>query len=298
MNEKDRALSLVRATRRRLESMRLLRGAARGALAAAGLGVVLLLIEKATPSPLLPAGMAWWLALAGALAGVAATLFRPAIPESVAALFLDERCATDERFVTLWSLPDNPHAAQWAMELARVARVPRIALPREVGVVPVALFLLFGAGLLPEAEAETLPQVARIVEGGSQAAPAKPAAESGRQVDEAAQALRERAIPDAAAVEQLEAAIDRAFVRPEERAAARRELAKARAGDAAARERLAQALVEGAGVLAESPEAPRPAASPAAARVSGNATSSPYPGEEAFLRAYDVEVARLTRRGK
>ena len=42
--------------------------------------------------------------------GIAATLVRPAIPVAAAALFLDQRCATDERFVTLWSLPEDPHA--------------------------------------------------------------------------------------------------------------------------------------------------------------------------------------------
>ena len=124
MNQTDRALSLVRATRRRLESMRLLRGASRGALVACGLGLVLLLLEKASIQALMPAGLGWWLALAGALAGVAATLFRPAIPVAVAALYLDERCATEERFVTLWSLPDDPHAAGWARDVARCARAP------------------------------------------------------------------------------------------------------------------------------------------------------------------------------
>jgi hypothetical protein len=117
-------------------------------------------------------------------------------------------------------------------------------------------------------------------------------------VEEAARALRERPSPAAATLDQLEGAIEQAFARPEERQAARAELARARAGDLAARERLAKALLEGAGALAESGAAPRSTGKPAAGNDAGIAPSSPYPGEAAFLRAYDVEVARLTRRGK
>jgi len=304
VNETDRALSLVRATRRRLEAMRLLRGASRGALVACGVGLVLLLLEKASVQTLMPAGLAWWLALAGALAGVAATLVRPAIPVAVAALYLDERCATEERFVTLWSLPDDPHAAGWARGVAHVARVPRTALPREVGFVPVALFLLFGAGLLPTAAAASPTEIARLIDADAEAAPSTDAAvDAGRRVEDAARTLRERRKPNREALDGLERAIDHAFVRPEDRKAARVELAKARAGDGAARERLAQGLLKGgllkgAGALADSDSAARSTASPAAGDASEGATPSPYRDEAAFLRAYDVEVSRLTGRGK
>jgi len=299
VSDQERALSLVRAARRQLESLRVLRGASRGALIAAALGLLLLLLEKAPGGSVLPTSLAWWLTLAGALAGVVATRLRPAIPVAAAALYLDQRCHTEERFVTLWSLPDNAHASEWARDVASVTRVPRVALPREVGFVPVALFLLFGAGLLPSATAEVPEKTARIVDVPEQGAPADATdseLESGQRVEDAVRKLRQPEVPDRMATAQIERAIDAAFVRPEERQAARVELARAQAGDRAAAERLAKALLDGAGVLAESDPQPDSTHAPKAGSDAFGARSSPYADEAAFLRAYDVEVARLTRR--
>jgi len=302
VSERERALAMVRGARRQLETLRVLRGASIGALLAAALGLLLVLLDKATAAAVLPALGAWWLTLAGALTGAAATIARPAIPAVAAALYLDRRCGTEERYVTLWSLPGDRHADEWARGVSDVQRLPRIPLPREAGLVPVALFLLFGAELLPTASASTpmsREAVARTTEAA--AVPDAPAASrnedmAGKRIDDAAKTLRKPGALDPRAAEKIERAIDEAFARPEERKAARVELEKARRGDRGAQERLAKALLDGVGTLAESERGPIVPRAPATNGAPGTATSSPYPEEAAFLRAYDVELARLLRR--
>jgi len=297
----ERALALVRAARRQLESLRVLRGASRGALLAAALGLLLILLDYAAPGAALPAALAWWLTLAGALAGVAATLVRPSIPAAAAAIYLDQRCDTQERFVTIWSLPLSEYAPEWAGAVAGVSRVPRLPLPRESSLVPVALFLLMAAGLLPAASADTPMEIARIgheATVGAASDSTNTETDSGEQVDEAAKTLRKQGALSATAIEEIERAIESAFPRPEEREVARAELVKARAGNREARERLSEALLKGAGVLAESDSPVGSSGSPAARSDSEHGRPSPYPGEAAYLRAYDVELARLLRKGK
>ena len=297
---------MVRRARRQLEALRLLRWASRGALLGAALALMLLLLDKATAGSVVSLAFGWWLPLFGALAGLGAALARPSIEPVAAALYLDRRCGTDERFVTLWSLPRSAHATEWAKALASVRRLPHLPLPREAGLLPVGLFLLFAASLLPAADGAEHSQGAGALDETSEAAPSEGAqpGEKRIQPERGEQLLRERVALTDAARDEIERAIERGFVRPEERAAARAELARALAGDVSARDRLANALLEGAGALGEnagpsekSKSATRVAPAAAAAGAAGDdgAAVSPYPDDVRFLRAYRIERARLLR---
>jgi hypothetical protein len=282
--------------------MRVLRSAGRGALLGALLGLLLLVLDKLAVATVLPSALAWLLTAAGLIAGAVAALVRPAIRPGSAALFLDHRCGTEERFVTLWALPASRHASEWARELAVVRAVPRLPIPREAGLLPAALFLLFGAGLLPEAVAERASVDTGAATAKAEASAGIPAASEPRRGDpeRAAETLRKPGPLAEAERERIERAIDAAFVRPEDRAAARAEFARARAGDAAARVRLGKALVAGPGALQEATdpaEPPRAVDPPTGNAESGRdaAATSPYPEETRFLRAYEVELARLRK---
>jgi hypothetical protein len=278
------ALLLVRRTRRRLEGLRLLRAGARGAALLAAGAIVVVLLGKAAGGG---ASWAWWLPLAGALGGLAVAISRHAIAPVSAALFLDARNGTQERFTTLWARPSSPNAPRWAEELVE-ARVPTLTWPREAGLVPVALFLLFAAGLIPTGSE---PRESFAIVSESESAPAEEAA---GDPEAAAKQLAEERPLGAEQSKAIERAIEAAFARPEERARARAALVKAKGGDLAASERLGKALVEGAGALGE-PSASRPETANAADAEIDARLISPYPEEYQYLRAYRVERARLLR---
>jgi len=284
------ALTLVRRTRRRLEGLRLLRAAARGALVGAAIALVLVLLGKALGRPE-PA--AWWLPLAGALAGLGVAAARGAIGLVPAALFLDARLHTDERFTTLLARPGSPLAPRWAMELEGHARIPALVWPREAGLVPVALFCLFAATLVPAAGGSG-EEFANAGETAPSPASAEPAEHAPADPDAAAQALSGASELSPERRREIERAIDESFARPEDRTRARAELARAEGGDAAARERLGEALLEGAGALGGAESSRGGTTAPGASGVDAR-LSSPYPGEYEFLRAYRVAKARLLR---
>ena len=300
MTDSHRALALVRRARRQLEALRLLRWGARGALLGAALALLWTLLAKAAADGSVPLALSVGLPVAAMLAGLAAAFMRPSIAPVAAALYLDRRCETDERFVTLWSLPGSEHADEWAAALASVRRLPHLPLPREAGLLPVALFCLFAAGLLPAARGEEIAvaggQVARAKAAESAGAPSQ---EQRANPERGERLLREKGVLTDAALEEIERAIEQGFVRPEERVVARAELERARAGDTAARERLGKALLEGAGALGDNsgPDEKvlvKPVAPEKAAGEEG-AAHSPYPDAARYLRAYRVEVARLRR---
>jgi hypothetical protein len=282
----DAALALVRRTRRRLEGLRLLQAAARGALMLTGGSILLVLLGKATGG-VVPAAFA--LPAVGLLAGLGVALAQPRIRPVDAALLLDARLRTEERFTTLVSNPSSPCAPRWAAEIAADPRALALRWPRDAGLVPVALFLLFTATLIPARGAAEpgLPLAAQPAES----APSEP---SPGEPDAAAKRLAGSDALGPAQQREVERAIEAAFARPEERAAARAELVKAAGGDATARERLGAALLEGAGALGE-PGTSRTGTTSADEARPDARLASPYPEEYEYLRAYRIEKARLLR---
>jgi len=249
------ALRLVRRARRRLEAVRLLKAASRGALAGAALG--LLSLPFAT-LPLLP----WALLAAGALAGLVAALPGRPIGAAAAALYLDRRLGTHERFTTVATLPPDPLTMHVASEIPLPRRLPRSPVPREAALVPLAAFLLFAASLLPRAQAEAPAAEPELV-----VLPG-PAAAGAPEVDP--QTLAKLAKGEKLKREEAEAlreAIEREVRRPEERRAAEAALSRAQGGEGAS----------GAEVL----KALRPAD-----RRGGMIRASAYPDAEEFVRAY------------
>jgi hypothetical protein len=275
---------LVRRARARLEAARIVRAAARGAL---GLGAVALaaeLLGKAWAPARGPDALPWLLLGAGALAGAAAAAARGRVGLADAALLLDRRLGTEERIVTVLTRGKDEFTDRAAAELAP-ARLPRIPLPREAGLVPAALFLLFAAGLLPEAVAS--PGVpaprARPAQGAPTGAAAVPRPEE--PPPDAAAAVERLAAGSAPApedVEPLREAIRRGLHTPEERARAAEALDRAKGGDAAAAREVARALSGRGGVVAPAPPPESPGAAPGG--VGGAAVA--YPEEEEFLLAY------------
>jgi hypothetical protein len=251
-------LRLVRRARRRLEAVRLLKAASRGALAGAAAGLLSLLVTRAPAVP-------WALLGAGALAGLAIALFQGPIGAAAAALYLDRRLGTLERFTTVATLPPDPLTIRVAEEIPRQRHLPRSPVPREAAFVPLAVFLLFAASLLPRARAEEPPPATTLV-----ALPA-PAEEGAVEVDAATLerlARGERLMPEEA--EALRDAIERDVRRPEDRRAAEKALSRAAGGEGAS----------GADVL----RALKPAA--AADREKGRLLASAYPDAIEFVRAY------------
>ncbi len=256
MTARDHVLRLVRRARRRLEAARLAKAASKGALWGAAAGLLTVLFARG-PLP-------WALMATGAVAGLLVALLGRPIGRAAAALFLDRRLGTAERFATVATRPPDPLTIRVAEELAHVTRLPRTPMPREMALVPLALFLLFATGLLP-APREAAPEAPGFV-----VAPA--AAETGTAAvaDEATLeklARGERLVPEEA--EEVREAIERAVRRPEERRAAKAALARAAGGEGAS----------GALVL----EALKPrAADPRGAAL----LASAYPEEDEFVRAY------------
>jgi hypothetical protein len=264
VSERDRVLRIVRRTRAGLDAVRLLQGAARGALVGGGVGLVALLAMKLWPP--VAAALPWALLSAGALLGGLVALARPRIPLAAAALFLDRRLDTHERFVTVVTRPADPFTDHVAAELKSRDRRARLPFPREAALVPVALFLVFAAGLLPEAgaaaEARTYVTVVAPAGGASAATEAPPP-----EIDEAVlKQLEEGRLTQSAELREM---LEQRLHRPEERHAAREALDRALRGDRAA-----------AGDVAGTVRALRQA------RRGGVTRAAAYPEEEEFLREY------------
>jgi len=280
----DGAVALVRRTRIRLEALRWQRAACRGALLGTGVAFILVLLGKAAGSAV--AG-AWWFPVAGLVAGSFWALFRRGIDMAGAALLLDARWRTGELFTTVLSRRESPRAAEWAGALDEKRGALSLPWPREAGLLPVALFLLFAATLIP-AGGEPAPVIAVPADGGEKSAQKTP---SEGDPEAAAERLEEGRALSPDEKRSVEEAIEAAFARPEERARAR-ELLEAAGGDAAARERLGEALLKGAGALGE--QSRSGAIDGGGVEVDAR-LASPYPDHWEYLRAYRVEKARLLR---
>ena len=241
MSSREEIATLVRRVRRRLEAVRLMKASARGALAGGAAGVVVLLVMKANPAWPVVHAVAWALLGAGALSGLLhAILLRKSVDPLGAALFVDRRLGTHERVVTVFSCPASPFTERAAAEIE--AALPRFPFPREAALVPVALFSLFAAGLLPEAGAGAR-GTSVIGPVGMSAGASGTAATAPVEIPPGT--LRELAKgnpPAAAERTRIEEAIERRLRRPEEREAAREALARAAEGDAEAAKEVARAL--------------------------------------------------------
>jgi len=267
VSPRDRAFLLVRRARAGLEAMRLLQGAARGALAGGGVGLVLLVAMKLWPAWPVAVALPWALLSAGAVLGVLVAVARPAIPLAAAALFLDRRLKTHERFVTVVTRPAGPLTDFVAAELAAWRRLPRLPFPREAALVPVALFLVFAVGLLPEAGPAEAGRVVTVIVPGGGAGGTEEASAPVPEIDDAT--LRELEQGKLARPAALREMLERRLHRPEERKAARDALDRALRGDqAAARD------------VAETVRALRHAGS------GGTTRAAAYPEEEKFLKEY------------
>ena len=300
-------IALVRRTRRRLETLRLAKAAARGMLAGAALGLVVLLADRLLPAvdggPVLP----WLLLPAGALLGLVRAATRPgaAVTDEAAALFLDDRLETRQRIVTLLGHPDHPFAGFIAQGVE--AAMPRLPIPREIPLVPVALFLLFGAGLLPQARSEgpgTVPAAAAV---DSKAAPGLMSDAAGFD-EEALRIARERleagSPPAPGEQAALREYLERRLHRPEERREAAEALERASRGEAEAIKEVADAVARGEGGRGgrEPPgERRRPTTKGAVAPENRNGARdeleapSAYPEAAELVRAYRRALAQEKR---
>jgi hypothetical protein len=204
----------------------------------------------------------WACMAAGALGGLALAFLRKPIGLAAAALYLDRRLGTAERFATVATRPPNPLTIRVAEELLSQKRLPRSPVPREVALVPLALFLLFAAGLLPAPRGEAREEafvVAPARAGGS--------AEAADAATIAKLARGEPLTPREA--EALREAIERGVRRPEERRAALAALDRAAGGEGASGAVAAELLL------------PRAAGAEGAVLRAGA-----YPDAEEFVRAY------------
>jgi len=284
------ALALVRRTRRRLESARLLRAAARGALLALVPALPLAVAGRIWPASAPGAWAPWTLLVAGAVATALSAAFRGRIGLTDAALFLDRELRTQERFVTVLGLPPGPLLDHLAGEIAPRARRPRLPFPREIGYLPAALFVLFAVGLVPAAT--PAPPVATVASGGI--------ALPGESSPDPAPALAKLAAgeaPGETGKAALLGAIEDLLRRPEERARARALLGKAMGGggaDASEEARSLAAMLGGSGG-GERGDA-EVAGSAAAEAASGAIAVTPYPEEREFLLAYRRHLAGVRDR--
>jgi hypothetical protein len=276
---RDAARRFVRRGRARLEGVRLARAAARGALVGAGVGLVALAAHKLAGFG--PAHLAWVLLGTGAAVFLAAALGARRIGLPAAALWLDRELGTQERLTTLLVAAPGPFDERLQAELG-APRLPRLPLPREITLVPAALFLVFAAGLLPAGGGDTpvapaaAPAATPVAEGAGAEAPP--------DVDADVARLKRGEAPSEAA--KVRAAIEKGLHRPEDRAEAQGALEKALKGDAAAGRELAaklEALQGGAGdtdrAVASEPRAPvRP--------DDGGVSATPYTDRIVLVRAY------------
>lgn len=292
-------LRLVGRARSRLEALRIAKACARGALAGGAAGVGLMLVGRFAPAlrvgPLVP----WIVLLAAALgAALGALWFGRRIRAEDAALFLDDRLGTRGGIVTLLEMPAHPFAERFAAG-ADARALPRLPFPREISLVPVALFLLFGVGLLPAAAAAKETSATSAVSIPADAVPGidAPPAELAR-IDPLLAELRKGTSLSAQSDELIRNHIDRRLHLPEERHEARKELERARAGDATAAESLERRLGEtsagpgngaAGGTSRQNPKAG--SAHPEIERTKRGGASSPYPEAVDLVRAYHSALA-------
>jgi hypothetical protein len=283
----------VNRARARLETLRLLDRAARGALLGGAAGLVLLLADKLAPG--LPFGPAvpWILLGAGTAAGGLEGLLRTRsrVTRESAALLLDGRLGTQERIVTVACAAPSPFTERVAAELAAATKVPRMRLPRSAALAPAALFVLFAAGLLPERTEDGRAGATVHVAGTSSAAGA---GEPLPDVSAAVARLERGAAPTAAEEAGLREAIARGLHRPEERGAARRALDHATEGDGAAARRVARALRARLGGRGGLPVEEIGAPEPGAAGADGGLLRAvAYPEARELITAYRRALAEL-----
>jgi hypothetical protein len=291
VTERERVLVLVRRARALLDALRVAKSASRGLLAGAAGAMVLLACGKVLAWH--GAGAwAWAMVAAGACSGAIVALARPRIGVAAAALFLDRGLATHERIATLATCPAGPFTDRVASELGGARAVPRLPVPREAALAPVALFGVLALGLVPAAGAT---QPGEDAAGYAASAPARPAADGRGDVpvpelpDETIARLARGGAPAPAEVARMQAALDRDAHRPEDRRAAADDLARAAEGDAEAARRVAARLEAARGgrvagdAFAEGDATPvAPDAPPEGAALQVTA----YPEAAAFLGAY------------
>jgi len=288
VTDRERVLRFVGRARGRMEAARLLRGAARGALAGGAAGLALSLAMKALPGIPSTAALPWGVLAFGAVAGAAATAARGALPSAAAALWLDARLGTRERFATVATRPADAFTDHVARELGDAGALPRVGWPREAALLPAAAFLLFAAGLLPEARPA---RAATPVPAPLPALPASGAApRDAAALDRLVARLAEGETPDGAAVAILRDEIERAVARPEDRRAALEALDRAAGGDAGAAKEAARALdarMGGAGT--QDGASPSPGVAPAG--DGGLGAVAVYPDARELLGEYRRALA-------
>ena len=300
MTRPEQITSLIARMRRVLVWHRLAAAATRGALAGGALGLALLVLGKLVPSIPAAAGMAWICLAAGAAAGFGWAALGGSISSSAAALYLDRRLGTHERIVTVQSRPTDPLRPIVARDVALPAALPQPPLPRETALLPAALFLLFAAGLLPEAQgapdAGSFVAVAapQTVAGNGEAAQAGDAPPDTAALLEAL-AKGELSPTDARALQNV---LDAALARPEERARLQDLLRRAEGGDRAAAREVAAALDRARGGAGGNEGAAGGTASEAfSARAADDAPPPAlYPAKQDLVRAYYRALAREDER--
>jgi len=245
-------LSLVRRGRVRLEAIRIAKAAARGVLLGGGLGLLAVVVDRLAVGLALPGWLAWVFPAVGACGFGVAAAVRGRIDLVATALLLDDRLGTDQRITTLVAAEPGPFLPRVLAGLEGVERLPRLPFPREIPLVPAALFLLFVAGLLPAANGEEAAERAWV---GRAESPVDAASAPQPDVRDAVKRLaRGEAPATASSVSRLREAIDKGLHRPEDRHAARAELDRAIRGDGAAAREVAarlEALQGGGGLSGE-----------------------------------------------
>lgn len=279
---RERIVAFVRRGRARLEAIRVFRSVSRGALAGGGAGLILLLAGKLWP--LGPSWLAWALLGAGALAGGLAALFSRGIGPVAAALFLDARLGTGQRIATLLTRDPGRFGARLLREVGGVTRLPRMPVPRELSLLPAALFLLFAAGMIPAASRDVAP-AARSA--STAAAEAAGSVEPPPDVSGAVARMERGDAPDGDEAARIEEAIERALHLPEERRDALGALKRALAGDGAAAKRVAEELNRAAvGGRGETGNRAVRGPLPVAVGARGGAAAAAYPELRELVLAY------------
>jgi hypothetical protein len=288
-------VAFIRRGRARLEVLRLSRAAARGALLGGAVGLLLLLADRIGPGLAPLRWISWACLVAGAAAGALVATLRGRIGLSAAALFLDQRLATQERLVTLLTRDPGRYRDRLLRELGGVRRLPRLPLPREVSLVPAALFLLFAVGLLPRVNGAETGASGDVVAGGM-AEPAADGAQAPKDIRDAIGRLVTGAPPPAAEADRLERAIERYLSLPEERRAAREALRRAAAGDAAAAQELSRTIEAAMGGRGGAETDTGTGTSRPAGTGAGGATVTMYPEHAGLVLAYRRALTEETDR--
>jgi len=292
MNEEHRLRKLVGSARRRLEVRRFLRAVARGALCGGAVGLALLSLQKLVPALPDDPRMAWTCLLMGALVGFGWAAGRRGIPLAAAALFMDRGLHTKERIVTVITRDSGVFRPRLLRELESVRTLPRLPLPREVGFVPAAAFVLFAASLLPAAGGAPA-RVAVLISAAGGDGEVSPAAAP--DVTRAVARLAQGDLPETRDLDNVRTAIDRRLHTPEERHAAQTALDRALKGDGAAAREVARSLRAAEGGSASSDEEGRVTAVDRGGKE-GRAAATAYPEARELLMAYRRALAEEMKR--